>query len=317
MSDFTKLIQAASDDGRPLSGVLLKAQVLAAQLPSRSFRQWVQWEVNGYRERSQLPDYRVLPTTLWGNYVGPFNSRAWDVSISTLHLPSDMRAIFDEQPMFDGVSYIEDLVSQSGNIGRNLEGELVNYLRSHGPWITGLTLNEVQKRISRHSLVTLLTSARSRLLEFLLTLRNKYPALDTDDSAAARVNAGEVEAVAQQKVLHNCTVIEVGDMRDMYQAGQAENMSFIQVLRGAIGDSSLAALAGELERVRAEMAGQSKTAEQDAAVAAVAQAEDAAKKGDAQGVLAYLKSAGRWAMDVATGIGSSVATKAIEAAMGL
>ena len=76
-------------------------------------------------------------------------------------------------------------------------------------------------------------------------------------------------------------------------------------------------LAQELGRLHAAMKAETTgTREQDKAVVAVADAEEAAAKGDGPGALQHLKSAGRWALGVAEKIGVSVAAKAIEKAMG-
>jgi hypothetical protein len=189
-----------------------------------------------------------------------------------------------------------------------------------------MLLNGVQKYWSKQQMVSLLTSVRSRLLEFLLELRDKYPDLDKDDSVAASIAEAEIDSVMGARVYKNCTVIEGKEMRDVYQAGQAgamgpgakaDNMNFVQVLREAIGGSSLADLANELESLRSAMLVDAKSAEQDAAVSAVADAEAAAKKGDSKGVLSFLKSAGQWGLDVATKIGTTVAGAAIQKSMGL
>ena len=157
-------------------------------------------------------------------------------------------------------------------------------------------------------------------------MRAQHPELDSNDAAVTKVNPNDVDAAFERRVYNNCTVVENGDMRDNYQAGQAgamgpnakaENMNFVQILREAIGEHSLGELAADLEKLRAAMFAESKTTDQDEAVAAVAQAEDAAKKGDAKSVFGFLRKAGRWAFDVATKIGTSVASKAIEKSIGM
>ena len=115
-------------------------------------------------------------------------------------------------------------------------------------------------------------------------------------------------------------------MRDNFQAGQAgamgpnarvESITFVQILREGIGDNSLADLATDLAKLRTALLSESKSAEQDATVAAVAEAEVAATKADAKTVLGSLRSAGKLAMDMATKIGAAVAAKAIEKSIGL
>ena len=75
-------------------------------------------------------------------------------------------------------------------------------------------------------------------------------------------------------------------------------------------------LAEELGRLHSALKGETTgTREQDKAVVAVADAEEAASKGDGSGALQHLKRAGGWALGVAERIGVTVAAKAIEKAM--
>ena len=327
MSKFSHLIDDVADQrNHSLLDVLLKAKVLAHRLRSRKFREWINAEIDGYDNRAELPDYRVVSSRLLGDYHGYFQSRYRNVPLTTSHLEPDMQEFFETEPMRPGVAYIEDLVSRDGPIGKDLDLRVVYFLRQHGPQIEDMILNSVNKSVAKSELLALLASIRSRLLDFLLELRDKYPELDKDDEAAARITEAEVDLAMARRVYNNCTVVEGGDMRDSYQAGQAgamgpnakaENMNFVQILRDAIGENSLADLAADLEKLRAAMLAESKTADQDEAVAAVAQAEDAAKKGDAKGVFGFLKKAGKWAIDIATKVGTTVAGKALEKSMGL
>lgn len=328
MSRFSELIdQVADQKNHSLSDVLLKAKVLASQLRSRKFRQWVEAEINGYDMEAELPDYRILSSKLIGEYAGYFHSTARS-PMSVSHLDQQHRERFSTHHVHNGVAFVEDVIigGDESLIGVYLDGYAVNYLRQHGTQMSEMILNRVFKQISRHSCQQLLQSVRCRLLDFLLELRSKYPELDKDDSIAAKVTEADVDSAMASRVYHNCTVLEEVEMRDNYQAGQAgamgpkakaENINFIQILRTTIGDNSLADLAKELEQLRTSMLAESKTEEQDGAVASVAEAEEAAKKGDAKGVLSYLKQAGQWALDKATAIGTPVAIKAIEKAMEL
>ena len=111
-----------------------------------------------------------------------------------------------------------------------------------------------------------------------------------------------------------------GDTYNVSRAGwggrpeaHAHDNTFQQV-QGSTLD--LPRLAEELGRLHAALKGETTgTREQDKAVVAVADAEEAAAKGDGPGALQHLKSAGKWALGVAEKIGVSVAAKAIEKAM--
>ena len=57
--------------------------------------------------------------------------------------------------------------------------------------------------------------------------------------------------------------------------------------------------------------------EHDLAIASVGAAEIAANNQDGEAALNRLKAAGKWALEMATNVGTTVAVKAIESAMGL
>lgn len=114
----------------------------------------------------------------------------------------------------------------------------------------------------------------------------------------------------------------VGDEYTVGQAGavgphsSAHDMSFTQVWNQAAGDINLPALKGELTSLRAAMKEKSTEPEHDIAVAEVATAEVAASKGDGPKVMEHLARAGRWALSIATAIGTTVAAAAIKTAIG-
>lgn len=84
------------------------------------------------------------------------------------------------------------------------------------------------------------------------------------------------------------------------------------IFNQGLSQQDMIKLADELSTLRAEMKSKSQTPEEDIAIASIASAEIAARKGDKTNVLENLKNAGKWAFDVATNIGVSIAAKAIE-----
>lgn len=115
-------------------------------------------------------------------------------------------------------------------------------------------------------------------------------------------------------------------MRDNYSAGQAgamgpnakaSHMTFQQIWNAGQGDINLGSLAQELPVLRAAMRKEAAEPAHDKAVAAVAEAEEAAKDNDGPGVMGQLHKAGKWAWEMATKLGLNVATEALKKALGL
>lgn len=129
----------------------------------------------------------------------------------------------------------------------------------------------------------------------------------------------------QQKVVQQF-FMESMHMGDHYETGQAgavgphakaENNTFQQIWNQSSSEIDLPRLADELGKLRLALKAEGTTIEHDKALASVAAAEEAAQKNDGAGALRHLQAAGKWTLDVATKIGTSVAAKAITSAMGI
>jgi uncharacterized protein YjbI with pentapeptide repeats len=95
--------------------------------------------------------------------------------------------------------------------------------------------------------------------------------------------------------------------------GHAHDMSFQQIQGGGL---DLPKLTEELGRLRTAMKGETTgTRDEDKAIGAVADAEEAASKGDEPAVLRYLKGAGSWGLGVAEKIGVALTIEALKKAM--
>ncbi len=71
----------------------------------------------------------------------------------------------------------------------------------------------------------------------------------------------------------------------------------------------------DLTELRDQMQSRAATPDQDLAVVAIDRAIESARAGDSQRATDYLRQAGRWALDVATAVGTEVAAAAIRSAL--
>lgn len=146
------------------------------------------------------------------------------------------------------------------------------------------------------------------------------------DDRIAWLRAFKVSLEQSKKRFENLLIlgsgeVHIGDKFDVSNWGQmgavgpnsvvSDNV-FEQGWQKLACDIDLSALADELSALRIELRRSASSVEDDAAVAAVAFAEKAARAEEGPVVLKHLKAAGRWALESATKIGTAVAAKAIE-----
>ncbi|OIN50322.1 hypothetical protein [Pseudomonas costantinii] len=150
---------------------------------------------------------------------------------------------------------------------------------------------------------------------------------DTTTPCGVHVDVYENSIPWEQRLEVKNFLIGNVSMGDQYyvtgQAGavgpnaSAQGNTFTQVLQPALSSLDLPALAVELATLRRFMREHATDVEHDQAVASIGAAENAAKVQDGAKVLEHLKSAGKWAFDVATKVGADVAAKTIQIALGL
>jgi hypothetical protein len=148
-------------------------------------------------------------------------------------------------------------------------------------------------------------------------LKSKIPKLQPGTEIYNRV----------RELIGTRNVTMIGEvMRDKYIAGQvgamgpnaqAHDINFNQLWNQLQPSIDLAELADELSRLRQEMKKQAVAPEEDIAVSDVAKAEQAAKAGDGSKVMQHLKSAGGWALNVGSKVGTDLAVKMIKASLGM
>lgn len=124
----------------------------------------------------------------------------------------------------------------------------------------------------------------------------------------------------------NHTYIKEQIMGDKYEnrgqvgaMGPNAHLENVQIIQSNISDSELdlKKLSKELAVLKKEMKKIATDPEHALAIGAVSAAEQSAKKNDSKKTIEFLKSAGSWALDVATKIGVDVAIAAIKSSMGL
>lgn len=169
---------------------------------------------------------------------------------------------------------------------------------------------------------------------------------DTDSERIAQyaedfISPGERDAIMQalqkfdirRNVYHkvenfvNQIVFQENIMGDKYNVvGQvgavgphslANNVTFNQIWNKLKGSIDLSKLADQLSMLQLKMLQESSKSEHNIAISNITKAEQAAKSGDGAKVIEHLKSAGKWALKIASKIGADIAAEVIKVAMGL
>jgi hypothetical protein len=230
MKLFDELIDALSDEKTSLSDGLLKTKVLMHKLGQKEFAEWVRRELEGYPRDAKLPDYRMLHAGLYGN----FSNIAYQYTKQTLptgHLSEKERKLFTELDMRESIAALTQLAgAESGLLRREFPPESFHLLEK--ALQPGTHISSVWGQVGTGAVINILTQVRSRLLDFVLDLREKVG--DNPSDAAVR-EVGEMPETTKafsQAIYgnNNVSTIVVGNENRVKVEVKAGDFSALEAL---------------------------------------------------------------------------------------
>lgn len=174
MKLISDIINELMNIDQSLSGPLLKTKVLATRIDNTALLLWVNGELNGYADTTNLPEYRVSSGSLFGTYqngAGLYKN----VAIPIPNIANDIYTKIVKTTVNDGVSALEKLSGQS-NLGMAVNDATKSLLeyetRAAGNHYYQI-LN-IHLKFSTTLFENILSTVRSKLLEFMLELEKQF-----------------------------------------------------------------------------------------------------------------------------------------------
>lgn len=177
-----KLIQEIINDltssDKNIVDALLKTKVIAFKLKNQELLNWVNNEFNGYENGNDLPDYRVIGCVIYGTVSNGFGMMK-NYPIPVYGLEKKDREMLTTIRMAHSISAIYDLATrQNETIGRDIPPEL--YYLFNRSLSDGYEVIHARSRTDQAQLVQIISTVRSKLLDFMLSLQNEI-GYDTED----------------------------------------------------------------------------------------------------------------------------------------
>lgn len=182
MSLLKNIQNEAINSQIPLADVLRKCKLLAYKLGNKEIKEWVELELNGYQNKKDLPQYRIIPVNSKGEFFDCLgNKTIQDIPMLCIDKEYHKDVMFAY--FLDSVAGLEEKIKH-----RNHNTDIFSQ-----PWLPDITLcmrnsiyenlicNQAWKIISVSSIINVLDNIRNRVLTFVLEIEAQNP------------KAGEVE----------------------------------------------------------------------------------------------------------------------------
>lgn len=243
--DILHQIQADILDHKiPLSDILRKAKVLASELSSEDLASWVDQELNGYRENSELPDYRLLTTSASGTWTnGYYMTRNHGVPLLSID-NENLSKCLTTFSVFQGIRSVEQFSQLPEDRCFEIDPDTTTYVNIQ-VGKGGYGYSELHYTVSAHNFEQILDTVRNRLLDFVLKLGKRW------DPEKQPLGQDEVAKLVSVVINNN---LQGGSMSAFDQKGQ-----YVQYQFNAAGDinidsiNSTEHIATELAKFRAEI----------------------------------------------------------------
>jgi hypothetical protein len=167
-----EIIDLLSASKPSLENALFKAQVLAHKLGEQDLKQWVDSELKGYPNRSNLPPYRVLHLTVMGNFSnGAY--RYNEQPLPLMKLDKRLRDKIDATHLIQSIAVIEEWSKSESDLSIVIAPEFYGYL-SKGLG-GGYIVDRAWGKPSVGAMLQVVVEVRSRLLDLALQLSDRIP----------------------------------------------------------------------------------------------------------------------------------------------
>lgn len=214
------------NESASLANTLRKSKILAHNIGLPEFSEWVEFELNGYRDWERVPEYRKVNPTNLGTFAGPYGSMTKNVVLPIYNLPDIVKDFAESLTFFDGVGELEAQASAE-SLRRKWPQEMVMLSREYIGMDGGMVLVDAEQPIPTHTVLGILDQVKNRLLSFVLELQenditpeNMKGQLGTQETARNLFNItiyGNQNTVASgENVNQTIKTVTKGDLESLF-----------------------------------------------------------------------------------------------------
>jgi AbiTii len=203
MKLINEIIAEAVDSEKPVTNLLRKCLILAFDLKNDKLKAWVENELNGYEDKTSVPDYRKAHLNSKGNFSGPFGGAMRNKPLPLGVLDQKYRDLLDLTYFSDAIaSYETATKAKGGQLGIPWRPDLIAL--NQEKFYEGWALSSAWLEIPLGLFPSIVDTVKSRVLRFALEIRE---ALGTVDDEPEKLPAAKIEAAVNTFIFGGNNVI--------------------------------------------------------------------------------------------------------------
>jgi hypothetical protein len=174
MSLLADIIDDVTDGTRSVADALRRCRILSARLHHDDLKNWTDRELNGYRDKAEIPDYRRIATVARGNFDAGYGIRLTNRIIPSALIEANLREYASTSYLLQPIAAFECLLrdGKEDSLVSHWPSNLIFLYRDK--IIEEYTLTDAWQIIPKSSIVSMLEIVRNRLLGFALEMEIEY-----------------------------------------------------------------------------------------------------------------------------------------------
>ncbi|HHA2954815.1 TPA: hypothetical protein ACOFD1_000443 [Stenotrophomonas maltophilia] len=207
MSLASEIISVLSSEQCDITTALLKARVLASRLSNKPLATWCMNELSGYAVDAEIPSYRKLEVEVQATIVGGGRT-VTRAALPIFHLEDQMRQRLTEATIREGISSVQAWAGKKDIVFPypvDLGGLFASVLQPN------CVIERLYGRPSHGAWDQILIQVRTRLLEFVLELKEALPSEEAFQNPVSGEMKNRMDTIFQNVVMGDNSVIQFGD----------------------------------------------------------------------------------------------------------
>ena len=224
----SKIIKDLANDKVDLYTALKRTKVLLQDLNDEEILKWVNYEIEGYPDDVNLPDYRIVPGQLYGSYIK--GSMAMHMKYQNVILPlgnmeKEYKDTLSSMRIYESIEAVKEMVKGDNTISSVIPPDLFGYIASanNDPY---MIISSAYIKGSKPQIINIFSKVTSKLLDILLLLEKEFGNLDELDIDVDNKTEEELEEICNklQIIIYNDKRVTIGNNNRIKDSTIASNI---------------------------------------------------------------------------------------------
>ena len=229
----SQIIKDLANGTADIQTALKRTKVLLQELNNDKLLQWVNYEIEGYPENEDIPDYRIIGGQVYGTYFkGSIATHVQynHVPISLGNLPDEIKNDILTIKITQGIEALNAMVIESrrkenGGLTRLIPSELYPRIAQANNDL-GMIIVTASVELNMAKILNIFPKIESKLLDILLFLEKQFGKLDDLDINTESKSEEELEHITNHiyVVIYNDKSITIGDKNKIKDSNIASSI---------------------------------------------------------------------------------------------